>query len=122
MQSSFCTGRLETYGNTTQFAAELDKLLEQPESLNDNALIAALSLYEKTVGKRFSKIEALADRGRFVLGYTHQNSPSDQALREHLGRTAICYSTDIPLGDPSSQSEIAMSAIPTSAEKSSFRI
>lgn len=77
---------LETYGNTAQFADELDKLLEQPESLDDCALVAALGLYEKAAGKPFSKIEAMADRGKFVLGFTHQDSPSDQELREHLGR------------------------------------
>jgi hypothetical protein len=77
---------LETYGNTAQFAAELDKLLEQSESLDDNALIAALGLFEKAAGKPFSKIKALAYRGRFVFGFTHQDAPSDQELREYLGR------------------------------------
>lgn len=78
---------LETYASTSQFAAELEKLLGQPESLQDNALIAALSLYEKSAGKPFSNIESLSDRGRFVVGFTHQDAPSDEALREHLGRS-----------------------------------
>ena len=65
----------------------MDKLLEQPESLNDNALIAALGLYEKAAGKPFSKIEALADRGRFVVGFKYQDVTSEQTLRENLGRS-----------------------------------
>ncbi|TWU04058.1 S41 family peptidase [Neorhodopirellula pilleata] len=77
---------LETYGGSSQFSEKLDQLLEQSNKLGDNAVIAALELHEKAVGKRSPRIGSLANRGRFVVGFTHQDVQGDQELREHLER------------------------------------
>lgn len=74
----------KTYGDNETTVDLLADLLSKPDELSDNAVIAALDLYSQAAGETYPRVEEVASRGRFVVGFTRDGMRTESEFRNYL--------------------------------------
>lgn len=76
----------KTYSDNRPTVRLLDALLRDPQALSDDSVVAALDLYSQASGKPYPNMEAVASRGRFVIGFSGSDLRTESQFRKFLYR------------------------------------
>jgi hypothetical protein len=71
----------QKYGDRQDTTDRLKRLLDNPDGLHDSAIVAALDLYQKFVGKPYPDLSQFNDVGLFVIGFQSKSLETAGQLR-----------------------------------------